>query len=492
VAHNRHHLLSDRPQQASRSCRARTEKARSSRKKRKEGKKPIIRTQHPPVLAKDDGPLYRKKTARLEDFDCGLFQTSSILASRDAYLQAHPDLARARPGDPLHNLNLLPFRYIKSIDPGMRAPITSATWDREKCDWQKGLHLSSSAYYNKIGNRRQQMRMAKRFKQQKENPLTKAAQKDEAARKVAAHMAHMSLHSAKTSSVAGCLSSLLYMTHCWADMFSFYGSRNSARTRFSSFQKKQRLIADIIEKLAPASERADTIIILGSAKFACSVKGAQSTPIGMLVKELSRVRRVVLVNEYFTTQMCSGCNLQGVGQASSHSVSDTYDKQTVLDGNGAPVASRLKPTSHLRFSPSDNLHKRNHAHHPTLSMASFMRTMEPAGVRKRREKRECAAAALAVRLRPPDAPPFPSPSPLPVRRKKKHHNPLSRAIHGLKQCMHCGRYWERDFGAARNIGWVFVGLWVCGVRPPHLRRTLVAASRSDESDDDTSNNQQAA
>ena len=52
------------------------------------------------------------------------------------------------------------------------------------------------------------------------------------------------------------------------------------------------------------------------------------------------------------------------------------------------------------------------------------------------------------------------------------------SLDGLKQCVHCGRYWNRDVGAARNIGWVFVGLWVSGIRPSHLRRhpTNVPAS----------------
>jgi len=47
-------------------------------------------------------------------------------------------------------------------------------------------------------------------------------------------------------------------------------------------------------------------------------------------------------------------------------------------------------------------------------------------------------------------------------------NPLRAAIHGLKQCVHCGRFWDRDLNAARNIGWVFLGTWLDGRRPVHL------------------------
>jgi len=34
----------------------------------------------------------------------------------------------------------------------------------------------------------------------------------------------------------------------------------------------------------------------------------------------------------------------------------------------------------------------------------------------------------------------------------------------------CGRFWDRDLNAARNIGWAFMGWWFSGERPPHLRR----------------------
>jgi hypothetical protein len=33
-----------------------------------------------------------------------------------------------------------------------------------------------------------------------------------------------------------------------------------------------------------------------------------------------------------------------------------------------------------------------------------------------------------------------------------------------------GRFWNRDLNAARNIGWVYIGVWLHGVRPVHLRR----------------------
>jgi len=50
-------------------------------------------------------------------------------------------------------------------------------------------------------------------------------------------------------------------------------------------------------------------------------------------------------------------------------------------------------------------------------------------------------------------------------------------VHGLKQCVHCGRYWNRDVSAARNIGWCFLSLCLTGQRPPHLRRPISKKQR---------------
>jgi len=45
-------------------------------------------------------------------------------------------------------------------------------------------------------------------------------------------------------------------------------------------------------------------------------------------------------------------------------------------------------------------------------------------------------------------------------------------VHGLKQCIHCGRYWNRDVSVARNINWCFLSLCLTGQCPPHLRCSI--------------------
>jgi len=88
-------------------------------------------------------------------------------------------------------------------------------------------------------------------------------------------------------------------------------------------------------------------------------------------------------------------------------------------------------------------------------------------MRLRREAREAKQA-----LFPPD--------PGDSMRRRRNFDPLAVAIHGLKQCIHCGRYWNRDVNAARNIGWVFVSMWLQGERSVHLQRSVFKNSRSRE------------
>jgi hypothetical protein len=409
-----------------------------------------------PILSGNGGPIYRKKTARLEDFASGIFQSWSILASSDAFLlkqqqqQQQPVQASS---SIMEDLSLLPFA-IKSIDPGRTNIISSASWNRQTQRWERGVVLSNRHYYNQLGHRPYQTRAARRLSYHTQRQAGAVApelllhpllEQDRVAANVSRHLAFMSLHSLKTTCPVQCLTSLVHTVRCWKDMHSFYGSRNTARERFTVAQRKQRTVANLIEQLVPAAEAATTIIVLGSARFACTSKGAQATPVGYLVSELAKVRRVVLVDEYYTSQMCSGCNLSGVGSASSALPADAgciHKQHPLRDLSG------LVNQNHTTTAKSAA------KNHPTLPMATFRRTSEPAREQKRNKAR--LASQARVNFFPP-------------RPGRRWH---SNKIRGLLQCRHCGTYWDRDFVAACNIGWVFIGLWVAGERPAHLRRPL--------------------
>jgi len=408
--------------------------------------KRTTREQKPSFLATSNEILYRKTTANFEDYTCGIFQSSSIRVTRDAFikkLEAGLDGGAPAPAapnngrSPLHDLKLLPYR-IKSIDPGRTNVICSAEWDYNTSDWKVGFNLTNRRYYDKIGSAQRQKRLQGRLVRMKDDNLQ--PHHNDPAPLVATHIANLSRYSPKTASVDVCRIALNLVTMAWDDMFSFYGSRNVTYGRLRTAQKKQRLVADMIEKLAPESEKHNTIIVLGSARFATATKGAQSSPIGYLMKELSKVRRVVLVDEYFTTQMCSGCNLSGVGSASSTRAEHLVTKADSEKDDPGISKYPLSATSRLKRHFTSVLGKTgkiksNHLAHPTAPMASFKRTLEPQHERFLRQKRLASRAAAAVAAvaaqHPLAAPPY---LPLPLPPPVVVHTSCSRVIHGLKQC----------------------------------------------------------
>jgi len=242
-----------------------------------------------------------------------------------------------------------------------------------------------------------------------------------------------------------------------------HGSTNAARDQFRSASKRQRQVANLIERLVPEHDKANSIIVIGSAQFAKSMRGSQTSPVGLLIKEIAKRRRVVLVDEYFTTQMCSGCHLGGLRCG--------HHQHQVFPAQVPAKLSSLRPTSSLRFLGTPKNFFILHPKHPTRAMANFARTSVPAAMQvrldARKAKQEVFANLMVARgLRPPD----PGGGAAGAGGAPNQFNPLRGAIHGLKQCVHCGRFWGRDLNAARNIGWVFLGAWLDGLRPVHLRR----------------------
>ena len=373
----------------------------------------------PPAFlpASSEGAIFRPASARLEDYECGVFQSKSIVASREAALAK---------GISLSSL----FPRVVAIDPGHIDIINSAVYNYETHDWKKGPKLSRKMFYHVLDPNHRRSRRKRREHRLKQ---TKGL-----AAKVKRHQEDLSKHSIKSSNPESCLQHLLLVRRCWKDMFSFYGSRNAARDQFWSEQSRRSLIDQLIQALAPEHLKKTTIIVLGAAKFATSFKGAQSTPIGMLAKEIAKVRRVVLMDEYNTTLMCSGCNLHGVGLSTEQH--ELYDRNNPSDNRGCEKYP-LWGDSKLRAAPlgPKARQKPHQVHHPTSAMMSFRRTVVPKHERIRCEtrlqKQKTTSLLSGVWTHVPDPKP-----PDPGDVDKALQAILSRPIHGLKQCTHCGRY----------------------------------------------------
>jgi len=163
-------------------------------------------------------------------------------------------------------------------------------------------------------------------------------------------------------------------------MFAMHGSSNAARDRFRSASKRQRQVAKLIERLVPEHDKANSIIVIGSAKFAKSMRGSQTSPVGLLIKEIAKRRRVILVNEYFTTQMCSGCHLG--------SLRCDHRQHQVFPAPLHASLPSVRPHSSLRFLGTPRKALLLHAKHPTRSMANFARTRVPVAMQVRLDARK--------------------------------------------------------------------------------------------------------
>jgi len=363
----------------------------------------------PRFLSGSDGAVFRPADARLEDYTCGVFQSKSILASRKAALEK---------GISLRTL----FPRIVSGDPGHSNILSCAIYNHQRHDWDRGPNLSKKHFYHKLDPMRNRLSRRKRIEFRLKHSKGLAA-------RVKHHQEQLSLHSIKSSRPDDCMANLLLVRSCWDDMFAFYGSKSAAREQFSSEQKRRSLIDRFIQEIAPEHLKHDTIIVLGAAKFATSFKGTQSSPIGMLVKEIAKVRRVVLMDEYDTTAMCSGCNLHGVGRFEDDIglFVPPFDKNAPANNKGSELHP-LRPKSCLQVVPVSLKTKRkpHQLQHPTAPMVSFRRTVEPKRQKTRRLKNEMKWGANPLPPKPPD--------PGIMKKNKKTRCPLSGRIHGLKQC----------------------------------------------------------
>jgi hypothetical protein len=198
-----------------------------------------------------------------------------------------------------------------------------------------------------------------------------------------------------------------------------YGSKQECRRRFWSYQKKQKAIKDIINNICPEKQKDKTIIAFGGAKFAVTGKGLEATPVRGLLQELSRKRKVILVDEYKTTQIshcCKSDTLVYKGPISKKKLKDRMNKQYDTESRSGILRQRYK----YDFT--------------TCNFNNMKKTLAKT---KKRYKYET--------ITPDTAYPY-------------------QMIHGLRQCKHCARFLNRDMNAATNIGECFIQQYTTGTR----------------------------
>ena len=95
------------------------------------------------------------------------------------------------------------------------------------------------------------------------------------------------------------------------DLLKFYNLPKHRRLRLHTYMKKQKAYNTICNRiLSPSPNQPpnfSSIVAFGAAGFSSSSRGYASAPVKGLRRELSKRCSVVLVDEFKTSQVCSGC-----------------------------------------------------------------------------------------------------------------------------------------------------------------------------------------
>lgn len=160
------------------------------------------------------------------------------------------------------------------------------------------------------------------------------------------------------------------------EIFATWGRKVNRKTSFKQRKKKQQLYDTIVNELFPEE---DAVIVMGNGNIQTTMKGTSTSPLGKITSEIIKKRRMVFVNEAYTTKRCSWCK---ESDFDLKALRDTQKGQQVTNSG-------------------------------------------------------------------------------------KTYYPM---IHGLRQCQHCARTWNRDYNAARNIFFNACSYVATGCPRDYLRR----------------------
>ena len=96
-----------------------------------------------------------------------------------------------------------------------------------------------------------------------------------------------------------------YVAH-WETLWTHFGHPWWARHRFRSYGHKHKVLDEIVNDVLGKDHK--KIAVFGDGVFASSMKGMSPAPMTMIRDYIARFGRVVLVDEYLTSQVCSGCH----------------------------------------------------------------------------------------------------------------------------------------------------------------------------------------
>jgi hypothetical protein len=97
----------------------------------------------------------------------------------------------------------------------------------------------------------------------------------------------------------------VYLEH-WTELWAHFGHNWWAQQRFRVRIKKQRVLSEITNEVLGKDRQ--KVAVFGDGVFAGSMKGLPPAPVTAIRDHLARHGKVVLVDEYLTSQVCSHCD----------------------------------------------------------------------------------------------------------------------------------------------------------------------------------------
>ena len=117
----------------------------------------------------------------------------------------------------------------------------------------------------------------------------------------------LTVNSFKTSDITMFLSSLSYKHGYMQTLFRLYGARMFGHANFEALMMKAKCMDKFFNRLLRGYNRKTTAIAFGAAKFSTTTRGDVSGPLASTARRLSKLCRVLFVNEHRTSKTCADC-----------------------------------------------------------------------------------------------------------------------------------------------------------------------------------------
>ena len=246
----------------------------------------------------DKNPIINEKAKKLKSVE--FYRGSRETLSDEAFLASKTGLFRWQAAFK-HKHLLSRFSSVRAVDPGHTNLIHVCNAKGERV-----FNFTRGQYYHDIGalqhrnaSKRRQGKTKKKYRKRRCGWIPIKVKEAENT---------MSKHSTKTASTCRFLKACVARLGCLEAMMKFRGSRTEAHLKWTKHIRKQKTMDHMVNRIAPD---VNTLVVYGSGYNGVSKASRGSTygngPNKAFRIHLSKKRKVILVDEYLTSQRCAFC-----------------------------------------------------------------------------------------------------------------------------------------------------------------------------------------